>query len=327
MLSITQAIESWRKMRKRLSGSIQSSSPDENTSLIQEDLEDENCDVHPDYKIRLTRKFEPTELCEIFLPVWGKAAYMVVLTIYSFLASWSFATVAGSAWATNLPFNRNTIHQCEAKDFHHVLIPEDTDCRNEYMFCVLVFAVITVTLSLLEIREQAVLQMILGLLRFATIAGIILYAVAKLISGRDVCGYYKGENATKNETGYSGYSSLLLDVHGSGDDNSTFVKEYSDLSQIVFRFDAIGWLVSIPVFTYAFILHQGIPALTHPIKEKHLLRKFMMAMFGIALSCYIALGLIVPLWFKADIQETCTLNWVSPLSCHVNTMSIKQIDR
>ena len=140
--------------------------------------------------------------------------------------------------------------------------------------------------------------MILGLLRFVTIAGIILYSIVKLGEGGSEC------TALLNET-----NTTFESVFGTDFNNNSSIWE-GNYSDIVFRFDAVGWLVSIPVFAYAFILHQGIPSLTHPIREKHLLRQFMVAMFGIATVSYLSLGVVVPLWFQASIQETCTLNWV-----------------
>ena len=62
--------------------------------------------------------------------------------------------------------------------------------------------------------------------------------------------------------------------------------------------------------TYSYMVHQTIPALTHPIKEKKYLRWFMVCSFGFAGLCYLLLGVVVPLWFKDEIQETATLSWV-----------------
>ena len=287
-------MEFWEKEE---SETVQSGSDSERETLITSG--NVSSTSHPRYEIRLARKFEPTELCEIFLTRWGKGLYIVIFTIYCFLALWSFTTVAGSAWATNIPFHTSNIQRCESDEFLHVLIPSRAACHHAYMLSVFLFAVITIPLSLLDLKEQAILQMILGLLRFATIAGIILFSIVKIGKGEDGC------PLTPNETLYSNLSNV------TGWWNNSLSSGYATFSDIVFRFDPRGWLVSIPVFAYAFILHQGIPALTHPIREKHLLRQLMVAMFSIATISYLSLGVVVPLWFKANIQETCTLNWVS----------------
>ena len=294
-----QAIESWEKGHRKRGESVQSDSESERERLITESGEEDTTHPHPRYEIRLTRKFEPTELCEIFLTRWGKGIYIVILTIYCFLACWSFTTVAGSAWASNIPFNTSTLERCESHEFNHVLIPSSEPCRNAYRLSVFFFAILAIPLSLLDLKEQAILQMILGLLRFATIAGILVYVIVRLGEGGSEC------TAPLNET-----NTTFQSVFGTTfTDNNSRIWE-GDYSDVVFRFDAVGWLVSIPVFAYAFILHQGIPTLTHPIREKHLLRQLMVAMFSIAAISYLSLGVVVPLWFQANTQETCTLNWV-----------------
>ena len=66
-----------------------------------------------------------------------------------------------------------------------------------------------------------------------------------------------------------------------------------------------------PVMTYAFNVHMGIPSLTHPIKQKQYLHWLIMFTFGSIAFAYLSLGIVAPLWFRATIQETVTLNWVS----------------
>ena len=66
-----------------------------------------------------------------------------------------------------------------------------------------------------------------------------------------------------------------------------------------------------PVITYAFNVHMGIPSLTHPIKQKQYFDWLIMFTFGSIAFAYLSLGIVVPLWFRATIQETVTLNWVS----------------
>ena len=233
---------------------------------------------------------------------------MIVWTLNCFLSGWSFTTVAASAWSTNIPFSGSTVQQCTGEDFLRVLIPQNQQCWNAYMICVLLFAVIVVPLSLLDLSEQALLHTTLGLLRFITIAIIVLYCVVKLSIATNECSYTVDQNTSlplshnTSEFDFTSDNTSIVPVIKYG---------FSDLSKIVFRFDVKGWLISIPVLTFALMLHQGIPALTHPIKEKHLLRQFMVAMYGIATISYLSLGVVVPLWFKANIQETCTLNWVS----------------
>ena len=138
--------------------------------------------------------------------------------------------------------------------------------------------------------SQAILQMILGLLRFLTVAAIVIYSIGKMIEGDQVC---------------------QVDSHFYED--LDVANNYTSERDIVVKFDPRGWVTAIPVMTYAFILHQGLASLTHPIKQKQYLWYLTTAMFGVALFCYMILGIVVPLWFKESIQETVTLNFVSCL--------------
>lgn len=233
----------------------------------------------PNFEIRMDRKFELAELCEIFFGVWTKYLYMIILVIIMLMACWSCTTVAGSAWATNIPFDFGTLSQCPDGAFKDHLFPEHPGCQSAYRFCVLIYAVIVIPLSLLELADQKYLQVLLGLLRFFTVACIVVYCLAKLIT----------------------------DPQG----NSSSTDEKYDYGHELFKFNYGGWLLSVPVLAYGQILHMGIPSLTQPIKAKKWLRAFFAAVFTCTTLLYTSLGLLVSLWFKGNVQETCTLNFVS----------------
>ena len=312
MLPFLQAVEYFTKARKP-SGADGSGEEDVNKST----LSDHDGIVHPKFEIVLARKFEPSELCEIFFNRWGKYLYLLIMTIYCFLAAWSFSTVAGSAWATNIPLNFGTLHQCNSSEFLHVLLPSGS-CQHAYHFSLFLFGVIVIPFSMIDLKEQAIVQMVLGLMRFATIAMIIVYSIVNLIEGGNICTSQNivwdnlSNSSLVNNTNTISWYNLS---NSSPTENIPFsnltAPSFLQLRDIVIKFDWRGWLVAIPVFTYAFIIHQGIPSLTHPIKQKQYLRWFMVCMFGIAGFCYLSLGVVAPLWFRARVQETVTLNWVS----------------
>ena len=248
---------------------------------------------HPKFEITLKRKFEPVELCEIFFNRWMKYLYLIITVIYCFLALWSFATVAGSAWAINIPLNFGASCQCDDTAFQHNILPGG-GCLFAYYFSVFLFGIIVVTLSLVDLKEQALVQVFLGMLRFITVAAIVIYSIVKLAEGGEVCErqfHQLNTSAHPNVT--------LADIR------------FISVRDVVLKFDVRGWLTSIPVFTYAFLLHSGIPAMTHPIKQKGYLHWLTTAMFVTAGVCYFSLGVVVPLWFRASVQETITLNFVS----------------
>ena len=246
------------------------------------------------FRIIATRKFETSEMCELFGGRWVKVAYMLLLTIQSFLACVSYCSVAGSAWASSLPLNFGRLEECKSEDFKRLIIPED-GCLYAYRFCVFLFACIIIPLTLLSLKEQVVVQVGLGLLRFCAIGAIVLYCLIHLVQGHEMetCSDPNAKNT------------------------STIINATLNFEEISFKFDIKGWLTSIPIFTYAHSLHSVIPSVSHPIRQKQWLGPFFHVLFVVLGVCYLLLGLMVSLWFRDCIIETCTLNWVRP-SHHTN---------
>ena len=247
---------------------------------------------HPVFKITTDRKFEPVELSEMFVGRWFKYIYLAVVTIYTFLSCWSYSTVAGSAWASNIPYNFATLTECSDNAFHHQLLPHG-GCLSAYYFSVFLFGVIVVFLSVLDLKEQVWVQVSLGCMRFLTVGAVVIYSIVKLSHGGDACA-----DIDDNSTWF--YNTTAI--------NATRYISYRD---IVVKFDLKGWVSAIPVFTYAYIIHTGISSLSHPVRQKKYLHWMLAAMSTTALVSYMSLGVVVPLWFKASVQETITLNWVS----------------
>lgn len=254
------------------------------------------------------------ELCEIFFNKWIKYLYLIILNIYCFLAAWSFATVAGSSWAINIPYNFGRVGMCDGDQFHHSVLPVVDTCRNAYYFSLFLYALVVVSLSLVDLKEQAVIQMVLGLMRFLTVGAIIVYALARIAGtgGEDECLHSSSGNQS-NDTSGSGSLQMweMMTASNATRYSITNATRYSSYRSIFVDFDTVNWLTAIPIFAYAFILHQGIASLTHPIKQKRYMGHLITAMFATAILCYTTLGVIAPLWFKYRIQETVTLNFVS----------------
>lgn len=254
----------------------------------------------PKFYISVKRKFEPSEMCEIFVGRWLKIAYLIIFTVYCSLACLSYATVAATAWSVNIPLNFGTLEQCNDQDFHKKIHPEG-ECQNAYRFCLVLFAVLVIPVSLLDLKEQVIVQVILGLLRFLTLGAIIIYCFIYLVLDYTIssCG-----DVTPLRRNTSLDFTLLYD-------NDPQEPQLMSIKKILFHFDFNGWVVAIPVFVYAYILHQGIPGLTHPIEEKKWLRGYFNILFLTITILYATLGVVVSLWFRDCTNETCTLKWVS----------------
>ena len=261
-------------------------------------LESHKKDKDPVFEIKTKRKFEVSELSEIFVGKWFKYIYLIIVTIYGFFGLWSFSSVAGTAWATNIPYNFGATETCDNGAFLYQILPSG-GCLYSYYFSLFLFALIVVTLSVLNLREQVIVQVTFGVLRYLTVCIIVVYCIVRLFQGGDGC--QEVGRLLPNQT--NEVPEALY--------NSTRHISYED---IVFKFDPLGWMVSVPVYVYAFMIHSGVSTLTHPIRQKQYLHWMLLTNFALALACLMSLGLVVPLWFKASVQETITLNWVK--SCH-----------
>jgi len=257
----------------------------------------------PNFEIQLERKFEPSELCNIFLGVYGKHSFVAMLVIHVVLICWVCATVAGSALASNISYNFGSLERCRDSEFHHKVIPDD-GCRDSYRFSVFLYAMIVLPLCFLELQEQKYIQVLLGCARISAIICIVIYCFIKLVGLDDYPSNYDIRcNATNITTDYD-----IID--DSKCDPNEVLGDY-DYWHEISRFGLKGWLTAIPVFVYAQLLHATISKLTHPIKQKAYLKYFLMCVFATSTIIYSSVGILVALWFKRDTEETCTLNFVS----------------
>ena len=202
-----------------------------------------------------------------------------------FFGFWAYATVAGSAWATNLPLNFGSLSQCKEQAFYHTLVPSG-GCLSAYRFCIMLFGLIVIPLSLIELTEQKHLQILLGLMRFFTFGCLMVYSVTNIIS-------HPGHNP------YNDTMECNNSFHGHS------------YSHQILKFDFNGWMAAIGIIVFAQILHSGIPSMTQPIKAKKWLGVFFGVVFASTTLLYLSMGVTMSLWFKGNIQETATLNFVS----------------
>ena len=270
MLEILARAQVLHKLRSGSEGEDLLNDDSENNTAIQENI----------YFISTERKFEMTELCEIMFGKAAKIIFFIVMTIYSCL--WDTVAVVGTSWSTNIPVNTSGIAQCHERDFTMQYFPADIRCYHWYQVCVSVFGVIVVSLSLLELNEQKYIQAMFSILRFIAIFSIILF-------------------------------STYIVIHNGLNSNTTLPLElkYTNATstQLLSRFNVKWWLVTIPVLVYAQALHQGIPALTHPVMPKKHLKAMLIATFVTAWVFYTLIGILVSFAFLSLANENAVLDW------------------
>ena len=267
-----------------------------------------NC---PDFRVLRTRGFETSELCEIFFNKLGKYLYLVTVVVFCLSCSLVASVIPSSTWATNIPINFGPFQQCSYDAFHNEMLPKDDGCRYTYYFCLMLFGLVVVPLSMMNLKEQAVIQAIFGLLRFLMIAMILVYCIVKLFEGGDICqetvvGIYNPNQS--NATISCSFEETVRNVTA---------ENVINMHDIVIKLDWRGWLVFIPVFTYSLMLHHSIPSFTHPIGKKKYLWHFILCTYIFLGASFLCLGVVAPLWFRAETQESVVLNWVSGHHKHI----------
>ena len=94
--------------------------------------------------------------------------------------------MGASAWSVNIPFNFATVQECR-DDFHNEVLPPEVPCHNVYYVCLTIFGVLVIFLSLQDLKEQALVQMFLGILQFITVSAIIIYCIVRLFESSSKC--------------------------------------------------------------------------------------------------------------------------------------------
>ena len=254
---------------------------------------------HPDFRILATRRFETSELCEVFFNKLGKYFYLVMVVVFCLIVALGMAVVASTTLATIIPLSNfmGTFNQCHPDAFNNVTIPEDDGCRYTYYFCLMLFGLVVVPLSMMNLKAQAFIQAIFGLLRFLMLAMILVYCIVKLFEGGDICQDLETPHTVENMT--------------AENDTAENATEMRMCDNTITTFDPRGWLVAIPVLTYPFLLHHSIPSFTHPIGKKKYLWQFILCTYIFLGACFLCLGVVVSLWFRAETQESVVFNWVS----------------
>ena len=110
----------------------------------------------PTYEVLPSRKFEFSELCEIFLGSSFKKLYMVALFFYMTFICWSYATIVGTSWSLVIPWGPSDV--CSADDFANVYIPSNVKCKETYWFYTVLFGVIVIPLGCFELKGQKYIQ-------------------------------------------------------------------------------------------------------------------------------------------------------------------------
>jgi hypothetical protein len=220
--------------------------------------------------VKSGRTLELQKLTEIFL---GKAAgtiFCVILLINLEIGGWSMAQTAAAAWASNLPVDGGTLVQCSDKNFLHQTHPSD-DCWNSYVVCLVLFGIIAIPLTLLEMQKLKALIVGLILFRVIVVAAMLIHSTVIAVTERNHL--ESGPWTSFNMVGW--FKAISVFVYGLSDQLAvaTLVQPISDHHNLK--------------------LHKMFIATA-------ITCSFVYGSFGIAVSYH----------FESNINEIASLNWL-----------------
>ncbi|GMI07992.1 hypothetical protein TrLO_g97 [Triparma laevis f. longispina] len=196
------------------------------------------------------RKFEIIEMCTLFLGPTGGRAYVTTFSFYMYGCLWAYSSVFANAMAQTIPLNSS----------------------DDYAIYVIIFAVVTVPLTCMELREQVNIQIALSFCRFLMVVVIVSTVAAAF-------------NATTPQ--------FNEQTSANGTD----------------WFNISGFYRILPIAVYANIYHHSLPGLSMPVEDKSKLGWIFKVVFMFMFVAYGLIGLSVAWYFGSDIESSANLNW------------------
>jgi len=236
----------------------------------------------PRYEINSMRKFEFTELMEIFYGIPGRIISAVMIIVYLLVTLSAYSSIFGASWALNVPLSSHINNaslngssvifgQCTLEDFEGLL--PTGGCLNSYRLFLAVFCVITIILCMMDMNTMKPIQMTLSFILITTVVLAI---------------------------GHSLYGISMGHIGNGG--------EQKHPSRAL-SWDFQSFVALVPVVMFCQVLHEGIPLLAQPARTKRKLHKLFAGVLTYTGIVYTVFSVCVALRFRDDIAATCTLNW------------------
>jgi len=225
-----------------------------------------------EYLVSRHRKFEITDQLYMLIGKKAQLAYVAALCLYMYGSLVGYGTIAAASLTANVPVSFLGGETCDV---------QKQECGAPYRFWLLLYALLVVPCSALEIREQVIMQGVMFLLRIAIMA---------LLAGTTAAGF-----------GCDGvvFADVAPGTEGTG----------------VPLANAGGLGALIPTAVFAFVFHHSVPALSQPVAAKETLRSVFRTAFLIVGACYVGIGVAVAAFFGSRVDSQCNLNWVGYVGC------------
>ena len=215
------------------------------------------------------RKFEVNQLCRIFLGGFYQRLYELVMVISLYGALWSFASVAVSSMAANVPLPGITGGQCDYYSSQWIQA-----CETSFLIWGGIFAVIVIFLSCLDFMEQTTFQVTMTFVRFIAFGLMMASAIIAIYTS-------PGKAGTPGPPYYAGTK----------------------------LFDVDHMYAILATATFACVTHHSAPGLMQPLQDKMQVRKVFTSSFVTTTLAYVSFGITTYLYFGDSVKPLSTLNW------------------
>ena len=201
-----------------------------------------------------SEQFEVIELCKIFLGKQVARLYTLIMAVYMYCSLWAYSTVFANSLSARLPVMS---FFSDGKDGYSTVTAAE-DGGLSFSVYLLVFAMITVPTSMLELSEQVFVQVALSICRVMMLLVMIVTIVLAPIQQQYTTTVLGGDTTQI-------FGPLTPPLKPLSPQPS--VATWSSLES--FHLNKI--YLMLPMAGFAFIFHHSIPAISHPVKNKNAL--------------------------------------------------------
>lgn len=226
------------------------------------------------------RVLEVTELAKVVCGDTFRNAYMTVVGLWTLGTLWSFAAVFSASLAAHIPVVFLAAPHNKPCNINEL----GDECKPQYLVFLAVFAIIVVPLTLMDMREQVAVQVIMAAGRV-----VLLVAMGATVVAAWAC---------------DGVAFAITAQEDGGP---------PPLFGTVANFGGLGVLIPISVTAAAF--HQAIPSVTRATAKKRQMGSILTSAFIVVGTCYVVFGVLLALYFGHDVEAQATLMWQGYKGC------------
>lgn len=218
-------------------------------------------------------KYEVTELCKIFIGKQSVRLYTALLSLYLYGSLWAYSTVFANSMAMRVPLSN-----------------QPGTAQASYGAYLLIFSIIVVPSSMIELSEQVYVQVFLSACRVLMLILMISTVIHSMYQATPEF-QINAVIIEKSEYGDEGASNLTANV------NNIFAMHINKIYLLL------------PIAAYASIFHHSIPAISQPVKNKLHLGWIYTITLLICFVAYSIMSITISSYFGDNTIVSTNLNW------------------